>query len=56
LWRWGRHHHYVDFSAFAGNKLIRDPAIEIADGVDDYGMRLIQKQGDKIVELHGPAG
>lgn len=41
VWRFGRWHHYVDYSGFT-QKLIRRPGVEIAAGVDNYGMRLIQ--------------
>lgn len=38
LWRFGRVHHYVDYSGFKPNKLQRKPDAVIAPGVDEYGM------------------
>lgn len=39
-WRFGRWHHYVDYSPFKSMALIRKPDAEINDGVDNYGMEL----------------
>lgn len=39
-WRFGRWHHFVDYSPFRGNRLRLRPGVEIPDGVDDFGMRL----------------
>lgn len=38
-WRWGRCHHYVDYSGFQRNRLIPNGAA-ITAGVDNYGMEL----------------
>jgi hypothetical protein len=40
-WRFGRWHHHVDYSRFAGNKLVC-VGIDIPAGVDNYGMKLRQ--------------
>jgi len=40
-WKYGRHHHQVDYSKFKCNRLIRKPGLEIAPGDDEYGMRLV---------------
>jgi hypothetical protein len=40
-WRWGRPHHYVDYSGFKKNRLIRRPGIEVPYETDDYGMQLV---------------
>jgi hypothetical protein len=40
-WRFKRWHHYVDYSPFKSNKLIRHPDLVIPDQVDDYGMKLV---------------
>lgn len=42
MWRYNRHHHYVDYSSFKKNKLVRRPDIEVEDGVNNYGMKLVQ--------------
>jgi len=41
VWRYGRWHHYVDYTPFKKNKLIRKEGIVIKQGVDNYGMVLI---------------
>lgn len=38
--KWGRWQHQVDYSRFAGNKLIRKSGVAIPEGVNDYGMVL----------------
>lgn len=40
--RFGRAHHYVDYRQFRKNKLVLRDDVEIVDGVDDYGMRVVQ--------------
>jgi hypothetical protein len=40
--RFGRIHHYADYSKFKNMKLIRKDGIEISSGVDNYGMKLVQ--------------
>lgn len=41
VWRYGRWHHHVDFSKFRDNKLIYKKDIEIPQGVNNYGMKLV---------------
>lgn len=41
-YRFGRVHHRVDYSGFKRNKLIRRDDIEIPEGTDDFGMRLVK--------------
>jgi len=41
-WKWGRWQHKVDYRPFAKNKLIRKPGIEIPQGVNNYGMTLLE--------------
>ena len=43
VWKFGRWHHHVDYKPFKANKLIRRPDVEVAAGVDNYGMILKQK-------------
>lgn len=40
--RWGRWQHYVDYRPFKGNRLIRKPDAQVAEGNDEFGMRLVQ--------------
>ena len=39
--KFGRYHHQVDYSSFRKNKLIEREGVEIPDGVDNYGLVLI---------------
>ena len=38
--KWGRYQHHVDYRPFKKNKLVLKPGVEIADGINDYGMEL----------------
>jgi hypothetical protein len=38
--KWGRWQHHVDYSRFAGNKLIRRADYDVPEGVNDFGMIL----------------
>jgi len=40
--KWGRWQHHVDYRLFKANKLIRKPGIEIPQGVNNYGMKLVR--------------
>lgn len=40
VWRFNRWHHYVDYTPFKKNKLIRRSDITIPEGVNNYGMVL----------------
>lgn len=39
--KFGRWHHHVDYRPFKRNRLIRRTDIEIPQGVDNYGMKLV---------------
>lgn len=41
--KWGRWQHHVDYRPFKDNKLIRKPEIEIQQGVNNYGMKLVDR-------------
>jgi len=41
VWKWGRWQHSVDYRPFKNNRLIRRPGVEIPEGVNNYGMKLI---------------
>lgn len=41
-WRFGRWHHHVDYRPFKTLKLIRRDDIEVPEGIDNYGMHLVQ--------------
>lgn len=42
--RWGRWQHVVDYRPFKGNKLIKKQGIEIPQGVNNYGMKLVKRE------------
>ena len=42
VWRYGRWHHYVDYSPFKKNKLKLKENIELSTGVNNYGMKLVK--------------
>ena len=42
VWKYNRWHHHVDYRPFRGNKLIRKSDIEIPQGVNNYGMKLVR--------------
>lgn len=44
-WKWGRWQHQVDYSKFKHNQLIRRKDIEIPEGVNNYGMKLVKRDG-----------
>lgn len=48
--KWGRWQHQVDYRPFKGNRLIRRDDIEILQGVNNYGMKLV-KLSDTASEI-----
>lgn len=42
-WKYNRWHHKVDYTRFRGNKLIKRDDIEIPQGINNYGMKLIKR-------------
>ena len=40
--KWGRWQHQVDYRPFKNNRLVRKPGIEIPDGPNEYGMKLVK--------------
>ena len=45
-WRFGRVHHHVDYKPFRKNLLVKKSDIEIAEGVNEYGMRVVKQVRD----------
>lgn len=45
VWKFNRWHHHVDYRKFRKNRLIRRSDVEIPDGVNEYGMRLVKLNG-----------
>jgi len=44
--KWGRWQHQVDYRRFKHNRLIKKEGVEIPEGVDNYGMKLIRKESE----------
>ena len=42
VWKYGRWHHYVDYSPFKSNKLILKKNIKLPSGINEYGMKLVK--------------
>jgi hypothetical protein len=42
--RWGRIHHYVDYSPFQKNALRRKPGIIVPEGINEFGMELRRQE------------
>ena len=40
--KYGRVHHYVDYSRFKATPLIRKKGVKVEQGVDEYGMQLVR--------------
>lgn len=47
--RYGRAHHFVDFTPFARNKLILRPGLEVRQGVNDYGLTVRKLEGVRTI-------
>lgn len=41
VWRYGRWHHYCDYSVFKSNKLIFEDDVDIPETPNNYGMKLV---------------
>lgn len=41
VWKWNRWQHHVDYTPFKHNKLIKKKGLKIPQGVNNYGMKLI---------------
>lgn len=52
-WKFNRWHHHVNYKPFKKNKLIRKPNIEIKDGVNEYGMKLVNVNGFEKADERG---
>jgi len=44
VWRFNRWHHHVDYKPFKKNKLIKREDLVIPEGVNNYGMELVNEQ------------
>jgi hypothetical protein len=46
VWRYGRWHHYVDYTPFKKNTLALKKGVVLPEGVNNYGMKLITLPDD----------
>jgi hypothetical protein len=46
VWRYGRWHHYVDYTSFKKNELKLKDGVTLPEGVNNYGMKLITLPDD----------
>lgn len=42
-WKYGRWHHYVDYSSFKKTKLVKKKDIEISEGINNYGLIKVER-------------
>jgi hypothetical protein len=57
VWRFGRWHHYVDYSPYEKNRLRRRATAEVVEGVNEYGMTLRQiAKSERIGKSRSPVG
>jgi hypothetical protein len=43
VWKFDRWHHFVDYNPFKRNALMRKAGLTIPEGVNNYGMVLVEK-------------
>lgn len=48
VWRYNRWHHQINFNKFKENELIKKEGLNIPDGINEYGMKLIDKKEIKL--------
>ncbi len=41
-WKYGRHHHHVDYSPFRNNRLVKRDGVEVKTGIDNHGMTIVK--------------
>ena len=54
-WRWGRAHHFVDYTPFKKNKLRRKKGLVIPKEANNFGMILETKTDDEWVKYAAPS-
>lgn len=52
--KWGRYQHHVDYSSFRTNRLKRRADYNVEPGIDNYGMVLQEKIGERWVTIAKP--
>jgi hypothetical protein len=51
--KWGRWQHQVDYRPFKHNKLIKKAGVEIPQGVNNYGMKLVKRDDIRRLDAAG---
>jgi hypothetical protein len=51
--KWGRWQHHVDYRPFKHNKLIKREGVEIPQGVNNYGMKLVKREDTRRLDAGG---
>lgn len=53
VWKFGRWHHHVDYTPFKKNKLILKSGVEVKNGINEYGLKLIKlDRNDPILQKY----
>ena len=42
VWKFNRWHHHVDYRSFKNNKLKRKEGLNIPEGINNYGMKVVK--------------
>jgi len=45
IWKWNRWQHQIDYRPFKKNRLVKKKGVEIPQGVNNYGMKLVKVPG-----------
>jgi hypothetical protein len=43
VWKFGRWHHHVNYTPFKKMKLLKKNGIEVQEGTNEYGMKLVKR-------------
>jgi len=46
--KWGRWQHHVDYSRFKHNRLIKKKNVIIPEGINNYGMKLVENEANLV--------
>jgi hypothetical protein len=53
VWKFKRWHHEVDYRPFKHNRLIKREGVEIPQGVNNYGMKLVKREDTRRLDAGG---
>jgi hypothetical protein len=51
MFRYGRWHHYVDYTPFVKNEFKLKPGLEIPEGINEYGMYMIDNYDKEAITI-----